>query len=106
MWGTIEELRTNEEFTGRAENTLGSYLLPEFDKRDWLWPKHPVVWKLHFIEYHVEMLFKKEEESDAATENRSRFRGVSRSSLPEERDSLLQARFLGKSLGNPGKYPL
>ena len=68
--GTIEELRTNEEFTGRAENTLGSYLRPEFDKRGWIWPKYPIVWKLHFIEYHVEMLFKKEEgDTDQAAEN-------------------------------------
>ncbi len=58
----IEEERTNEAFTGRAENTLASYLRGEFDKRPWLWPKHPVVWKLHFIEYHVEMLFKKEDD--------------------------------------------
>ena len=45
-----------------SENTLASYLRGEFDKRPWLWPKYPVVWKQHFIEYHVEMLFKKEDE--------------------------------------------
>lgn len=66
--GTIEELRTDEEFTGRAKNTLASYLRGESDKRGCLWPKHPVVWKRHYIEYHVEMLFKKEEDSDAAAE--------------------------------------
>ena len=66
----IEEARTEEAFTGRPENTLASYLRPEFTKRGWLWPKHPVVWKLHFIEYHVEMLFKKEEgDSEAAAED-------------------------------------
>ena len=62
----IEEERTNEAFTGRAENTLGAYLRREFDKREWIWPKHPVIWKQHFIQHHVEKLFEKEDDDPGA----------------------------------------
>ena len=53
----IEEARTAEEFTGRVENTLASYLRGEFEKREWPWPKHPIIWKQYFVENHVETLF-------------------------------------------------
>ncbi len=63
----VEEARTGETFTGRAENTLGAYLRAEFDKRGWDWPKHPVLWKQHFIKHHVEMLFERKDEGNKAS---------------------------------------
>ena len=43
-------------FQGDAANTLRSYLLREFKKRSWEWPKNPPAWKRHFLEQHVEIL--------------------------------------------------
>jgi len=53
----VEVARTGVTFTGKAENTLGAYLRGEFDNRGWDWPKHPILWKRYFLEYHVEKLF-------------------------------------------------
>ena len=53
----VEEARTGESFSGRAENTLASYLRGEFDRRGWDWPKSPLAWKLFFTRHHVDTLF-------------------------------------------------
>ena len=53
----VEEARTGESFSGRAENTLASYLRGEFDRRGWDWPKNPLAWKLFFAEQHTDTLF-------------------------------------------------
>jgi len=53
----VEEARTGVAFTGKTENTLRSYLRGEFENRGWEWPKHPVLWKRYFLEFHVERLF-------------------------------------------------
>ena len=44
-------------FLGNAANTMRSYLLSQFRKRSWEWPKNSLAWKRYFLEYHVEMLF-------------------------------------------------
>ena len=49
----VDEHRT---FRGSAANTMRSYLLSEFRKRDWAWPKSPLAWKRHFLKYHVKRL--------------------------------------------------
>ncbi len=54
---SVEEARTGESFSGRAENTLASYLRGEFERRGWDWPKNPLAWKLFFTKYHVDTLF-------------------------------------------------
>jgi len=54
---SVEEARTGESFSGRAENTLASYLRGEFERRAWDWPKNPLAWKLFFTKYHVDTLF-------------------------------------------------
>ena len=53
----IEETVDSQTFTGRAENTVRSYLHGEFVKRDWDWPTHPVVWKQYFLDQHIDELF-------------------------------------------------
>ena len=49
----VDEDRT---FRGSAANTIRAYLLREFRKRDWEWPKNPQTWKQHFLEHHVRTL--------------------------------------------------
>jgi len=47
----------NRTFMGIAANTMRSYLLSEFRKRSWEWPKNSLAWKRHFLEVHVKTLF-------------------------------------------------
>ena len=49
----VDEQRT---FRGNAANTIRSYLLTEFRKREWKWPKSPLAWKRYFLAHHVKRL--------------------------------------------------
>ncbi len=53
----VEEAIEGRTFHGNPANTLGAYLRGEFRKRDWEWPKNPLAWKQHFMDYHVKALF-------------------------------------------------
>ncbi len=53
----VEEAIEGRAFHGNPANTLGAYLRGEFRKRDWEWPKNPLAWKQHFMDYHVAALF-------------------------------------------------
>ena len=54
---TVEEaVDEDRTFRGNAANTMRSYLLNEFRKRDWEWPKSPLAWKRYFLKYHVKRL--------------------------------------------------
>jgi len=44
-------------FGSDAANTMRSYLLGEFRKRSWEWPKNPLAWKRYFLEHHMKTLF-------------------------------------------------
>ena len=52
----VEGAVEGRTFQGDAANTMRSYLLREFKKRSWEWPKNPPAWKRHFLKHHVEIL--------------------------------------------------
>ncbi len=53
----VEQARDEDRtFQGNAANTIRSYLLSEFRKRHWKWPKSPLAWKRFFLEHHVKRL--------------------------------------------------
>lgn len=53
----VDEDRT---FQGDPANTIRAYLLNEFRKRSWDWPKNPPAWKRFFLEHHVKGLLGKD----------------------------------------------
>ena len=53
----VEQAVVERTFRGNAANTMRSYLLREFRRRDWKWPKNPLAWKRHFLEHHIKTLF-------------------------------------------------